>query len=62
MHDAYYIDLDDGSGADRHVHRPADQVAVGRTVQAYLTAWVIHAVDAESRTARAVPADAYGRT
>jgi hypothetical protein len=61
MHDAYYIDLDDGSGADRHVHRPADQVAVGRTVQAYGRAWIIDRVDAGTRTARAVRADPYGR-
>jgi hypothetical protein len=61
MHDAYYVDLDDGSGADQHVHRPADQVAVGRTVQAYLRAWIIDRVDAETGTARALRADPYGR-
>ena len=50
----YYVDLDDGSGADRSVR--LERVHIGQALGAYRRSWVIVEIDEEQRTARAEPA------
>ena len=54
----WYVELDDGGGADRHTKISGGTLEVGELVpHAHGRAWRIDRVDQDSRYAHAVPAD-----